>query len=341
VAAAVPRLQKAVGWGVRNAMLHLGHARVDGAGISRSDSEASTLYLRACSLGDHWACGSLGALVVYGRSKVTDVNSGVALLQFACEMGDATSCLELGDVFQTGRGALPKDEGKALWAYGVCCQDLEDEECCEAEDELIYTTGSDAQTPTTAPLPRLKPLSTWSTPSPTVVVTKEKPGPRPGPSPQPISLGGTSLSLHFGAGSQRSWTEANQASAWRIGVLWRVRMLGLGAELDWVSDNRWRPKVARDYWRMTGFLNARVLLPLGRGFTLGVGVGGGLGGYRPGPANFDPIQLSYGAQEFLTFGWGSRGFMASIRLEQQQLFQSDPGLHHNTAILGMLGVTFD
>jgi hypothetical protein len=129
----------------------------------------------------------------------------------------------------------------------------------------------------------------------------------------------------------------------RVGLLYSLGLFGVGVDVDWVSDNRWRPKVARDYWRVTGFVNVRVRIPIYRSFGVSLGGGGGVGAYREGPGTFNPALLSYGAQELIQFGWGFRDVTFGIRLEQQQLFQASPGpaIDHVTGVHGVVGVSFD
>lgn len=340
-AAALRRLQRAVDKGLRNAMLHLGNAKFEGAGTARDLAGAMDLYLRACAMGDPWACGNLGTSVVWRHSSLVDVTSAIALMRLACEQGDESSCFYLGDAFSMDDDAVTNDLPRALWGYDLACEQEDEEGCARAAQLRAADEALEPAEATAAPLPTLRPRSTLPTYTPPPNPTDEPDRPRP--SPSPIDRGRGGLSLTAGAGSARSWTAERQAASLRVGLLYSLGLVGVGLDVDWVSDNRWRPKVARDYWRVTGFLNVRVRIPIYRSFGVALGGGGGVGAFRAGPGTFNPAELSYGAQEFIQFGWGFRDVSFGVRIEQQQLFQASLGgsIDHVTGVHGVLGVSFD
>jgi hypothetical protein len=299
------------------------------------------LYLRACALGDRWACGNIGSSVAWRHSSMVDVTAAIALMQLACDRGDESSCFYLGDALSTDNDAVTNDLARALSSYDLACEGEDEEGCTRAAELRAADPSLTPAAPSSAPLPTLRPRSTLSTYTPPIGPAPEPDRPRP--DPRPLDLGRGGLSLALGAGSARSWTTERQAASMRVGLLYSLGLFGVGVDVDWVSDNRWRPKVARDYWRVTGFVNVRVRIPIYRSFGVSLGGGGGVGAYREGPGTFNPALLSYGAQELIQFGWGFRDVTFGIRLEQQQLFQASPGpaIDHVTGVHGVVGVSFD
>lgn len=292
-------------------------------------------------MGDPWSCGNIGTSVAWRHSTVVDATSAIALMQLACKQDDESSCFYLGEAFTMDNDVVTNDPSRALWGYDNACEHEDEEGCTRAAELRAGDPSLEPTEPTSAPLPTLRPRSSLPTYTPPPDPNIEPDRPRP--SPSPIDLGRGGLSLTAGAGSARSWTAERQAASLRVGLLYSLGLFGVGLDVDWVSDNRWRPKVARDYWRVTGFVNVRVRIPIYRSFGVALGGGGGVGAWREGPGTFNPAELSYGAQEFIQFGWGFRDVSFGVRVEQQQLFQASLGgsIDHVTGVHGVLGVSFD
>ncbi|HMV66344.1 MAG TPA: tetratricopeptide repeat protein, partial [Myxococcota bacterium] len=300
--------------------------------------------LSGCSLGSLDACSLVAFMMFDGIGTTKDVAGAVLLGSWTCLHGDADACEFLGDIYTNGEG-VPKDEGRAAWAWARGCEmfdaissDIEGAEntCCENVDEDAVETPI-----ASSPLPTHRPASSWREPVSETVVIDDGPGPRPHPGP--VSFGRAALSVGVSLGTQRSWTAASQASVIRFSLeVPLIRGLGVGADLDLVSDSRLRPKVARSYWRTTGFVNLAFGLPIRGPVYLSLGVGPGIGGFRAGPGTTNPIALSYGVHEFLQLGVRLDKFTAGLRLEQQQLWQTgSPDIDHVTGLYGIVGGSFD
>ena len=144
----------------------------------------------------------------------------------------------------------------------------------------------------------------------------------------------------FGAsvGMGRSWTGEVQASSIRVALGGHRPWMLAGLEVDWVSDNRWRPK-ARRYHRahFRGF--AALDLALFPGTSIWIGGGGGAGIWQPGPSATQKVQPAAGLFEFVQFNIHIRQGVMGVRVEQQQTWQPDDDLpeDHVTAFFFMVG----
>jgi TPR repeat protein len=329
----------------RYACSTLAHAWYGGEKIAMDSAGAWRTGLQACALGDLNGCTLVGFMLLDGVGTARDTAGGVQLLSWSCLQKDASACLVLGDVYLDG-GSLPVDPGRAAWAFARGCEladpEMDEEgsatlECCEK------VTPDVAEVPVASePLPRQLAASTWTEPTSVTPVTPgPRPGPRPGPSPAPQT---SSFRFQVGVslGTQRSWTTETQSSVIRFSLnLPLVSLLSVGADVDLVSDSRLRPKVARSYWRTTGFFNLALSLPIRGAAYLQLGAGPGVGGYREGPGDTNPIALSYGVHEFVQTGFHIDGFTAGLRVEQQQLWRAGSDIDHVTGLYGVVGGSFD
>ena len=136
----------------------------------------------------------------------------------------------------------------------------------------------------------------------------------------------------------RSWTGELQASSVRVALGGHRPWMVGGLEVDWVSDNRWRPK-ARSYQRahIRGF--AALDLALFPGATIWIGGGVGAGIWQPGPADSEKVQPAAGLFEFVQFNIHIKQGVMGVRVEQQQTWQPDDDLpeDHFTAFYFMVG----
>lgn len=352
-ALATTHLRRGVAIGASYPMLILGNLLFDDGG----ETEAFGLYGRACALGDLEACGSVAVMVMYQYETSVGMADAQQLAIAACNRDEFYSCAYLATLWTTPDSPVPRDEARARWAAGKACEgapddpDDNDSEACKLLTEL----GDGPVTKDTGrSMPRLRRgvsflVSEWSAaydPEPVEVV---RPGPGPGPSPGPgpgpgpIHLGGGSTPwLMLSYGSQRSWTQQAQASALRASFGLPIHLLLVGADLDLVTDSRWHPKVTRTYWRTTAFLNVGLSLPFSDAVKLELAVGPGLGGFRAGPGDTQPIALSYGLHELLQLRVQFDDFTVGVRVEEHQLWnQGTPGIDHITGVYGLLGVAFD
>ncbi len=323
----------------------LAEVHYDGLGVPRDIARATGLYGTACAMGELWSCSAYAALELFGADTPLSSADAISLAAWTCSLEDLDGCMYLAAVYEGDGGAVPADPGRQRWALARACE-LEDAEACET---LAALPAGDA-TPVTGAVPRIVPPGgggppPWTDaadvrPAPREPRTTPGGRPRPGGGPRPGDGGGGAF-VTLSAGSQRSWTEATQASALRLMLGKPFGALWIGADLDLVSDARWRPKVARSYWRTSGFVNVGVSLGA-RSFRFELGAGPGLGGYREGPGTTSPVVLSYGAHELLQVRFVADQFTAGVRLEQQQLWWlGSSEIDHVTGVYGMLGVAFD
>lgn len=90
------------------------------------NSLLSYYLARECELGAKEHCGLLGQLYVTAESEggLGDDYRAIEFLRRGCSSGDWVSCETLGQMFEAGRGGLPRDELKALAVYqGACDHD--------------------------------------------------------------------------------------------------------------------------------------------------------------------------------------------------------------------------
>lgn len=347
VAAGLADLRKGCDGHSHYACSALGYAYYGNEDVTLDPATAWRASLQACSLGSLSGCTTVAWLKLDGVGTQRDTAGAVLLASWACQQGNVSACLSLGELYHEG-GDVPVDLARSNWAYGEACRQAGevapaddtggavDDEACARYDATAPETPIASE-----PLPQLSATSSWSEPS-APGGSEVVPGPvrpRPGPSYSESP----SIALGLSLGTQRSWTAESQASVLRLSLdVPLVRVLGVGADLDWVSDNRWRPKVARSYWRMTGFINLKLAIPIPGIAYLDLGAGPGLGGYREGPGKTGTLGFSYGAHEYLQIGVRSDKFMAGIRIEQQQLWVSgDPAIDHVTGLYGVVGGSFD
>ncbi len=332
--------------GAANACSQLALAKEDGLGTSEDRAGTYALYLEACSLGSNFGCGGLGWALAEGYGTSSDPSSALPLLLYACHAGDSSTCDYLGQIYKQG-GPVAVDLPRARGAFKAAC-DAGMKASCTSLDEI----GHDPITPlATMELPSLRGGglygggSTDYGPPLHRFVAEVTPVVRNHPTPRVHSTGGGAapdgLSAWLALGSQRSWTLRDQAASVRVGLGYTTGLVGVGGTFDWVSDNRWKPKVARQYFRVA--LNADVWLRVPTSSVLDVliGAGGGVGGYRPGPGKTNALTLSENTHEFLQFNVHAKGLLFGVRLEQAQWFQKLDGLEldHVTGIYGLIGVT--
>lgn len=325
----------------------LAYALEDTDGVTEDPSATFNLYLQACSLGSDFGCGGLGWALSDGYGTAPDPSAALSLLLHACGADDITACAFLGQMYQTGTG-VAVDLARARAAYKLACK-AGDPGSCDTLDEI----GREPVAPLASmTLPALRGSGPFGGGSPTygpplhapVVeeVEEERPRTLRAPSQASYRSGPTDgASLWLALGSQRSWATQIQAASVRGGLSYTRGLFGAGINLDWLSDHRWKPKVARQYFRIT--LNADLWLraPTGSALDVLVGAGAGVGGYRQGPGKINPLLLSENTHEFVQFNFHVEHLLVGVRLEQTQWFQKldGLGLEHATGIYGLIGVT--
>ncbi len=345
------------GQGAGNACFELGYSYSQGrGGLTVDATRAAQLYERACSLGYVNGCSSLGVLYLDQRGVQQNLLHAVWMMREACERGFGSACRNLGNTYRDGLAGATVDLDKANTAYSAGCA-LEHQDSCTRRDELAarpeVQTGErpfvEKAPDTGQPPPIPSTTYTGATTNPPWGPGVAGPGtppppeddstPRPSP-PSPQMSFRPALLTGLQLGSQRSWSDKVQAGAvrWTFGV--KLPYVALGGELDWVSDNRWRPKAARTYWRLglRGF--AAFAVPLPGPLSIWLGGGGAVGGYRRGPGTTNDVTLAGGAYEFVQFNiTAGEGFFMGVRIEQQQLQQEDAAmpLDHVTAGTLLIG----
>jgi TPR repeat protein len=331
----IPRLKRGCELGGRNACYEFGYNHSQGRGVPDDPHAAWRRYLQACGMGHLRACGSLGVLLLEGRGTVQNVAHAVAVLTYACERGDGPACRNLSQTWATGNG-VEVNAARARWAaergcalaHAGSCQDLE-----------ALPPGPSEPVPA-APLPDLVPLPvTTDILSGANVAQAGVSTPTASPSRYELPTLARRMAISVALGSQRSWTAANQATSLRLGYAYLFPWVGVAGTLDWVSDDRVRPRQARSYWRFDLWVDGFVHVDLGRYLELWAGLGAGIGGYRPEAGRNRDVSLAGGAHEYVQLDLRLGRVRVGVRVEQQQLGQ-DPTvlrLDHVTGFYGVLG----
>lgn len=319
-----------------------------------SAQEASAIYLRACSLGSLYACYAYAGNSYDPNASESAVQGVRYLLRRTCEEGVPYACGDLGDMLSMGIRYVPVDKPGALAAYERACS-LDEQSNCEDAQALRaegVTPGplTGGVAPPFTPSRAFNASHSYTVPSSAPASSgSSSSGSSKPPKPSKSSSGGGrpvigrsfGLGVWASAGTQRSWSLSNQASSLRLGFDFAFGVVRLSAGVDLVSDNRWRPKVARSYKRTDAVLGVDVPIPVSGRVALVVGAGGVLGGYREGPGQTNATVFSGGPMERLGLEGNIAGTLRlGIRLEQQQLFQPalGSGVEHVTGLYGLLGV---
>jgi TPR repeat protein len=346
--AGLAKLREGCDGNAGNACFELGYSYSQARGVTRDASRAADLYQKSCRLGYINGCSSLGVLYMDGRGVAMDLGKSQWLLDSSCGRGFGSACRNMGNGYLGGLGPYPKDPEMARWCYTRGCE-LEHEDSCK---QLEAMGAGAAERPPVGRRPGnpTYPVSATpldpSTPQPSAMPDAEG-RKRPGRSRRTPKLRRIRLDVEPGGfatialGSQRSWPAAVQASALRAGAAAQLSLFSLGTEIDWISDNRWRPKKARRYWRLMAWGNVGIALPISGGFRIDIGGGGGLGLYRKDPGKTNPVVFSGGFHEYLRFVFGYSGGFFGIKVEQQQLWQKDPGMSLDHVTAGYLELGFD
>lgn len=172
---------------------------------------------------------------------------------------------------------------------------------------------------------------------PALAQQEPDPGPEPGEEiPEILPEWGPERFL-FGAsvGLGRSWTGDAQASSLRVALGGHRPWLAAGLEVDWASDNRWRPK-GRSYQRTHFRIFAALDLAPFPGATIWIGAGGGAGIWGWPERG---VQPAAGLFEFVQFNIHIKQGLMGVRVEQQQTWQPDDALpeDHVTSFFFMVG----
>lgn len=341
---AIADLQRGVDAHSHYAAATYGYALYAGEVISRDYNKAWQTNLKGCVWGNVGACRTTGFQLLEGSGVTRNTASAIPLLAWTCARGENGACEALGQAYG-GQFGVSVDRGRARWAWSRACSmdrarnvPAAESEACRALNDLSDTNEV---TVASSPLPSVRPTSDYRAPA-TVITDgpSPKPGPGPRPSPGPVDLAG-GFGAGFSFGTARSWTAFAQPSVVRGHVWYRARYIGFGIDADWASDNRWRPKVARSYFRGGAWGNVFVPIPFSDRVSLDIGVGGGAGAWRPGPGKVGDLVFSAGAHEYLQLNVHLGAMQLGIRAEQQQLFQKGMALDHVTGLFGMIGGTFD
>lgn len=335
LAVGIPRLRQGCELGGRNACYEFGYNYSQGRGLPTDPHIAYRRYLQACGMGHLRACTSLAVLILEGRGTVQNPAQAVAVLGYACTRGDGAACRSLGQLYATGTG-VPADPEHARWASTLGCELGHPGACTD----LAALPAGPATPLAYGELPALVPLPvTTEILSGANVAQPGSYGAPADPDRYTLTRLAQRMVVSVSAGGQRSWTADNQATALRLHYAYLFPWLGVGGTLDWVSDDRWRPRLARTYWRFDVWVDGFVHVDLGRYLELWTGLGLGIGGYRPEPGRRRDVVLSGGAHEFLQLDVRIGRVRVGARLEQQQLGQNSTvlDLDHVTGVYGVVG----
>lgn len=99
----------------------------------KNESYATTLYERACMMGDPAGCVFAGQMHEFEHGVPKDVPAAATFYERACKLDYAAGCYNLAILNESGRG-LPTDLAKAADLYSVACKAGASRACEKAKE---------------------------------------------------------------------------------------------------------------------------------------------------------------------------------------------------------------